>query len=296
MLKKTIGIAVLFFAFAAGFAEQPYWWDNPHQDDEFNMYERGKCTLASTEDEAVRKAVLSAKEMLVERIGISSALKEAGLVTSPEYAIVNFQVADSGTEKSGKTWSAWVLLKYPQTEKQLILDRWNASIASIKELKKQEGTIPVQFALSLKTLEGKTSYRDGETVTFTVTSDTDCYLALLDHQSDGTTVLLFPNRYHQNSRVVKGEKLIIPSPSDNAFMLVVGAPYGDDRIEAIASTKESTLHRKFADLVGVLPETQSTAVMSRGIFVQGLGQAVGEADATNALWSRAELNFSTFSK
>lgn len=296
MLKKTLGIAILLFACASGFSDQPYWWDNPHEDDEFNMYERGKCTLGSTEEEALKKAVVAAKEMLVERIGISPALMAAGLASSPEYAIVNFQIADSGTEKNGKAWNAWVLLKYPQAEKKIILDRWNASIASINELKKQEGTIPVQFSLKLRTREGKTAYRDGETVSFDVTSDVDCYLVLLDHQSDGTTVLLFPNRFHRDSRIKKGETLTIPSADESAFRLLVGSPYGDDRVEAIASTNESTLHRMLANLVVALPDTQNLAVLSRGIFVQALHQSNGDTEGTDTRWSRAELNLSTFGK
>lgn len=296
MPKKTLGMALFLVVCALGFSEQPYWWDNPHEDDEFDMYERGKCTAAATEEDALRKAVVAAKEMLVERIGIAPALKDAGLQASPEYAIVNFRVADSGTEKSGKTWNAWVLLKYPQAEKKLILDRWNASIASINELKKQEGTIPVQFGLKLRTGEGKSAYRDGETVSFAVTADVDCYLVLLDHQSDGTTVVLFPNRYHQDCRVKKGETLTIPSPDSGAFKLLVGSPYGDDRVEAIASTNESSLHRSLADLALSLPGNQNVAVMSRGIFVQSLSKATAPSDDKNVKWSRAELNLSTFAK
>jgi hypothetical protein len=302
MSKRTFGFAMFLLACALCFSERPYWWDNPHEDDEFDMYERGKCSAAATEEEALKKAVVSAKEMLVERIGITPALKSVGLQSSPDYAIVNFTVADSGTEKNGKSWTAWVLIKYPQAEKKIILDRWNASIASINELKKQEGTIPVQFGLKLRTGEGKSAYRDGETVSFAVDSDTDCYLVLVDHQSDGTTVLLFPNRFHRECLVKKGETVIIPNPSDGAFKLVVGAPFGDDRVEAIASTSESSLHRTLADLVVSLPETQNMAVLSRGIFVQSLANATaapvktGTTESKGVRWSRAELNLSTFVK
>lgn len=296
MLRKTFVAAVIMLACAFAFSDQPYWWDNPHEDDDSDMYERGKCSLAPTEEEALRKAVLSAKEMLVERIGILPALKTAGLASSPEYAIVNFQIADSGTEKAGKTWNAWVLLKYPQSEKKIILDRWNASIASINELKKQEGTIPVQFKLSLRTGEGTTAYREGETVSFAATADTDCYLVLLDHQSDGTTVLLFPNRFRRDSRIKKGESLVIPSPGNDAFKLIVGSPYGDDRIEAIACTSESSLHKTLSNLVVNLPDTVNTAVFSRGIFVQSLSQATSAPESKDVRWSRAELNLSTFAK
>lgn len=311
MTRKAVAFALVAFVGAALFAQQPYWWDNPHRDDQFAMYERGMATGAASEQDALKKAILAAKEMLVERVGIGSALEAAGLSSSPEYAIVNFEVANSGTERVGKTWNAWALIKYPQEEKQKILDRWNASIASINALKAEEETIPVQFGLSLATADGSLLYRDGETVSFSVKSEEDCFLILLDHQSDGTTVLLFPNRFQRDSLIRKGQPVQIPSPDDPAFRMTVGAPFGDDRIEAIASTRESELHERFETLVEGLPESQSVAVVSRGVFVEGLKSAMDSSRAGNASgakspaakrsddsikWSRAMLNLSTYAK
>ena len=293
---KLIISTILLFASVSLSAQQPYWWDNPHRDDESAMYERGMATNAANEQDAERNAVLAAKEMLIERIGICPALEAAGLTAAPEYAIVNFQVADSGTEKTGKVWTAWVLLKYPIEEKQKILDRWNASIALINDLKKKEAPVPVQFVLSLGTADGRLQYRDGESVSFIVQAETDCYLLLLDHQGDGTTVLLFPNRFQSNSFVRKGQSIRIPSEDAHSFILVVSAPFGDDRVEAIAATKKSDLHAKFSELVEHLPSTENMAIMSRGLFIKDLETVIGDASDKNIKWSKAEINLSTYQK
>ncbi len=285
--------SVVSFSLAS---EEPYWWGNAHRDDESNMYERGSSVNAKTEQEAVLEAVLAAKDVLIQRIGITPALEKAGIKTSGEYAIVNAETSGIETEKTGKTWSAWLLLKYPQKEKAILLERWNASIASMNEMRTQEKKITAQFGLSLQTLGMQTQFREGDAIVFTVTAEKDCYLLLLDHMADGTTVLLFPNRYNPDSFIKKGQRIQIPAPENAAFQLVVTPPFGDDRVEAIASTKKSSLHSKFSSLVEELPDTQDIAVMSRGIFVQGLGTAVGASPAAGIQWSQAEITISTFQK
>ena len=296
MSKKNLIALIASLLFASLFAEQPYWWDNPHKDDQFAMYERGMTSDGASEQDAIQKAVLAAKTMLVERIGILPALQAAGISASPEYAIVNIEVADSGVERNAKKWFAWVLLKYPQEEKQKVIDRWNASLSSISELKKQEAKIPVQFGLTLRTADGTTQYRDGDQIAFTVGADENCYLLLLDHQSDGTTVLLFPNRFHPDGFIRKGETVTIPSQEDASFKLLVGEPYGDDRIEAIAATGKNSLYAKYAGLTESLPDGQNVAVSTRGIFIQGVGNALASQQGQPIKWSRAELSLSTYSK
>jgi len=286
--------AVLFTSMpSVCFAEKPYWWNNPHRDDEDNMYERGSAENCVTEQEALEQAENGARRLLMNRVGIVPALQAAGLSPSPEYALVDCTEADTATEKAGKKWAAWVLLKYPQEEKAKLLTRWNTSAASINELKKTESQIPHQFNLSLTTDKGTTQYQDGEQVSFLIHSDRDAYLVLLDHQSDGTTVLLFPNRFHPDGLIRGGENVCIPDPGQSSFSLLVGAPFGDDRIEAVASTELTSLQKKMQDMLTVLPDTVSVAASSRGIFIQGITDAVHTASA-QVLWSRAELNLSTY--
>lgn len=277
------------------FGEKPYWWDNPHRDDEVDMYEKGSSTDAPTETQAQIQAVRAAKALLMERIGIAPALEAAGLTVSPEYALVNDEVADAQTEKSGPGWKAWVLVRYPQKEKKKLLDRWETSLKSLSDLQIREGKIPLQFKVELSTAEGKNQYRDGEFIVFRFRSAQDCSLVLWDHQSDGTSVLLFPNKYHPDSWIKAGQTITIPNPDDADFKLLVGAPYGDDRVEAIACTSKTALQNRFGGMVKNLREG-AVAVMGRGIYVEGLDQARadGAQESAKTLWSHAELTLSSF--
>jgi len=293
---KSALLILLFIAASAVFAQQPYWWDNPHGDDTEFMYEPGMAADAPNEQEAVRRAVLAAKEMLVERIGIVPALREAGLSSAPEFALVNCTVSDKGTERKGKNWSAWVMVKYPQAEKETILQRWKTSIASIMDLKEQEKKVPMQFSIGLATADGRLHYREGETVSFTVSPERDCHLVLLDHMSDGTTVLLFPNRYHPDSYVRKCETLYIPPLMNDTFSIVVGSPWGDDRVEAIGATDRNSLHSMLSSLVAKLDSGSDMAVLSRSRFVEALDSAMSETAGSRIAWGRAEINLSTYSK
>lgn len=298
MKGKTALIALILFLSGLSFAEQPYWWESPHKDDDEFMYERGSSTDGSSEQDAVRKAVRSAKTLIMERIGIAPALESAGLEVSPEFALVNCEVSGTATDKTGKYWRAWLLVKYPQKEKERMLERWNASVTTIKELKAREEKIPVQFRLSFSTADGRTQFRAGEPVSFKFQAERDSYLLILDHQSNGATVLLFPNRFHPECFVKKGEVLLIPPPDDPSFRLVVGEPFGDDRVEAIASTDESALHRDFARRVRDLKGGLDFAAAERASFTRAIDSEFAESgkkdDGSKALWSRAEINLSTY--
>lgn len=297
-MTRRIPLALLFLCVAGlTFAERPYWWDSPHKDDDEFMYERGSSTDGTSEQDAVQKAVRSAKTLIMERIGIVPALESAGLAVSPEFALVNCEVSGTATEKAGRRWQAWLLVKYPQKEKERMLERWNASVSTIKEFKAREEKIPVQFRVSFSTADGRTQFRAGEWVTFRFQAERDCHLLILDHQSDGTTVLLFPNRFHPDSFVKKGEVPLIP-PEDASFRLAVGEPFGDDRVEAIASTDESALHRDFARRVRELKGSLDFAAAERASFTRAIDSEFASGgkgpEGSKALWSRAELNISTY--
>lgn len=290
---RRICVAFAFALACSCYAEKPYWWDNPHKDDESYMYERGTATNCADEQSAIRTAMLGAKDVLAERIGVSTLPQKTSLHPSSEYALVNCEEVSTETEKDGKNWSAWILLRYPQKEKERLLARWQTSVSSIVPLVDFESQIPVQFGLDLKTGSGNTQYREGDEISFTVSSDKDAYLVLLDYQSDGTTVVLFPNEFHPDSRVRKGETVRIPDPANADFALKVGAPFGDDRIEAIASTEFTSLQKKLKGMLEEPERTGSVATTTRGIMITSVKSAINAADA-RILWSRAELTISTY--
>lgn len=273
-------------------AQQPYWWSNPHQDDPEDLYERGSAEGVATEPGALVEAVESAKTLLLARIGVVPALTRAGIEASAREAIVDVQIVANQTEKSASGWKAWVLVQYPQARKKELLDRWNASLSVLQDLRSHEPPVPVQFSVGMTTSDFRRQYKAGESVTLNVQAEKDCFLLVVDEQSDGTTVLLFPNRFHPADRVPRGTVVSIPGPGSR-FRLLVQPPFGEDRIVALAATKESALHAHFSRLVDELPEGQDWATSPRGLVVQGVTEAL-DASQADVQWSRAELVLSTF--
>lgn len=76
-------------------------------------------------------------------------------------------------------------------------------------------------------------FKPGDTAKFTVTSTADCHLILLNIGSDGSVTLLYPNKYHRNNRIRKGETIEIPPP--NTFRYRINPPGGQEMIKAIAT-------------------------------------------------------------
>lgn len=293
MKKSAIPLIVFLLALytAPVQAGQPWWWDSPHRDDDLYLYEPASASGYRTEQEAVAAAFDAARSMLMNRIGITPAIREAGLVPPREFALLSCEITDRGTELLGRNWKAWVMVRYPRSEQQLLLTRWEASLSSVQDLQKIEARIPREFSLSLAPVSGRSVVVGGEAISFAVTADRDCHLILLDHQSDGTTVLLFPNSYHEGSAVRAGETVVIPPPQ-SAFALVATEPWGDDRIEAIACTEESSLHSAFSSLLDVNGASPGLAAVTRGFFVKALDSAL--SSPAKASWSRAEMIISTY--
>jgi len=101
-----------------------------------------------------------------------------------------------------------------------------------------DGDLNVRFEL----LGGKTRFVEGEKLQYRIRSDRDCYVALLCYQSDGSTVLLFPNLWHSDSFIRGGQSYKVPEVG-SGFDIVVTPPFGQDTVELIACTGRSEFHR-----------------------------------------------------
>jgi len=66
------------------------------------------------------------------------------------------------------------------------------------------------FGFELELLDGKTSFGLGEEVAFTVRSDRDGFVTLVDLGTDGTVAMLLPNRESPSVRIRAGETLTFP--------------------------------------------------------------------------------------
>ncbi len=82
----------------------------------------------------------------------------------------------------------------------------------------------------------KKRYRIGEEIRFYFRTSRDCYLTLIDYETNGNVQVLFPNRYYQSHYVRAGKTYILPG-SEYGFKLIVEPPTGIEKIKAIATTE-----------------------------------------------------------
>ncbi len=123
------------------------------------------------------------------------------------------------------------------------------SRVNLKDVEQKTGALwnRQDFLLQLSVREGKRAFADGETISYRVFSDTDCHVAVLNHQVDGSTIVLFPNRFCRDTHVSGGASVDIPGAVKSGFEIVIGKPYGTEMVQVIACTQASALHRKLRD-------------------------------------------------
>ena len=74
------------------------------------------------------------------------------------------------------------------------------------------------FSLQLELLGGKTAFGIGEDIAFSIESDRDGYVTLIDLGTDGTVAMLLPNADSRSVRIRAGRKMEFPS-ADEAFRI-----------------------------------------------------------------------------
>ncbi|MGB9616304.1 MAG: DUF4384 domain-containing protein [Desulfomonilaceae bacterium] len=90
------------------------------------------------------------------------------------------------------------------------------------------------FAIQLKT--DKTVYKQGEPIVFTVASNRECYLTLIDIGTSGKVKIIFPNQYRQDNVIPANKPYRIPMEGvDTSFSYKVEGPPGMDTIKAIGT-------------------------------------------------------------
>ncbi len=57
------------------------------------------------------------------------------------------------------------------------------------------------------------NYRIGETISFSIKSEQDCYLTVLNKGTTGKTTVLFPNAFHPDNYIKANAMLLLPSES-----------------------------------------------------------------------------------
>ncbi|MFL6283791.1 MAG: caspase family protein [Pyrinomonadaceae bacterium] len=128
-----------------------------------------------------------------------------------------------------------------------------------------------RMRVSLSTGEGRTTYSDGEKVTYRVTTDTGGYLYLLVFSPDNVATCIFPNDRDRDNQIAPGS-LTVPRASTYEFP--VGPPYGRDVFVALVTKERINLGDKV--------EYAWDEVFQR-LNLRGLQEAVGNAASARGM-------------
>jgi hypothetical protein len=160
--------------------------------------------------------------------------------------------------------------------------------------------VPCEFGLQVVVADGRRDFAEGETMVYRVLAEQDCYVAMLCHQSDGSTVMLFPNAWCTGTAVAAGKVVEIPGTRKAGFEFVAGPPYGADVVQVIACTQRSSLHAMLEKQVAAAPEGTPYCGLARGIVVKGVEKAMDEAPGAGSgaavRWSEAHVVVCTYPK
>ena len=172
------------------------------------------------------------------------------------------------------------------------------SLASIQDLAgSRMADVPKDFQVEVFTTDGKRAYAEGETVSFRVRSAEECHIAVLCHQSDGNTVVLFPNRYASNTLIPANKPIDVPGTHKSGFEIEIGPPFGSDVVEVIACSRPSELHKTLAEHAARAEEQQPVQVLTRGMAVKGIDSALSTPKTgagTPLRWGQDSIVVSTF--
>lgn len=174
------------------------------------------------------------------------------------------------------------------------------SLANVEEIAKDRlANVPKDFPIEIFTVDGKRAYAGGETIAFRVRSTQEAHIAVLCHQNDGTTVVLFPNKYSSNTLIPANKAIDIPGTHKSGFEIEIGPPFGSDVVEVIACTKPSELHKQFAQHAAKAEAEAPFQVLTRGMAVKGIDKSVATAPESSDApprWSQDSIVVSTFPK
>jgi hypothetical protein len=174
------------------------------------------------------------------------------------------------------------------------------SIANVKDLVTSRlAKVPRDFQVEVFTTDGKRAYAEGETVSFRVRAAEECHIAVLCHQSDGTCVVLVPNRLASNTLIPANKPIDVPGTHKSGFEIQIGPPYGSDVVEVIACSKPSELHKALAQHAQKSDEQHRFQTLTRGMAVKGIDSALSApktGDGAPLRWGQDSFVVSTFPK
>jgi len=171
------------------------------------------------------------------------------------------------------------------------------STASVQDVESKVRKVQKDFPIEIHTVDGKRGYAEGETVSFRCRSGHDAYIAVIDHQIDGSEILLFPNAFCTENYIPAGKAIDVPGTVKHGFEIQISPPFGSDVVQVIACTRKEDLEK----ITSTFPSsTQSNpyAVRTRGMKVVAVDEAQKNTSMASqpAQWSEDHIVVSTYPK
>ncbi len=134
--------------------------------------------------------------------------------------------------------------------------------------------------------ESSAAYKIGTKIRICVRATEDCYLTLLNVGSDGELTVLFPNRLHQDNRIVRDRIYEIPD-AGYAFDFTLEGPAGPDEVKAIVTLDAKPLLETDFTKTGEFFHRMESSAAPRAIRV--IAREVETRDARK--WASASTRF-----
>lgn len=218
---------------------------------------------------------------------------EGGNVEKTKVSLPSAQIAARLFPEGVKSEQALGTIVKPQNMEASLSNLQEVTEGRLKRVNKE-------FPLEFFTTDTRRAFKQGEVVSFRVRSGRDCFVAVYCHQSDGSSVLLFPNNWQRSTFVPAGKAIDIPGTRKHGFEIEIGPPYGSDVVQVIACTSEQEIEKMVGKQLNAASASQPVAVMTRGMAAKGISEAgAGPGSAVNGapvLWSEAHMVVSTFPK
>jgi len=221
-------------------------------------------------------AWLEGGEIKKARISIPSSQVKAKVWPDPQIA--------SGKDVGG--------IVKPQNVEQSLANIQDVAAGRLAKISKD-------FQVEVFTTDCLRAYPQGSNVSFRVRSAEECHIAVLCHQSDGTSVVLFPNRWCTNTLIPANKSIDVPGTHKSGFEIEISPPFGSDVVEVIACSKDSELHKTLSQYATQPHAQEGFQVLTRGMMAKGIESSIANSKSGESAplrWAQDSIIVSTFPK
>ncbi len=141
------------------------------------------------------------------------------------------------------------------------------------------------FQVELRVQDDKTTFTEGDTVSFVANVDKPCHLTLIDIGTSGKITIIFPNEWHAESMIEPGKDYVVPPADANFRFRLVGPVDQLEVVKAIASLEPIQAIQN-AELEGKGP---LKVLRKPGLVIKDIVAEMGARDAKD--WATAEVAF-----